>query len=100
MIAIKIAILMLLGHFESCVTFFTVVCLIWNERVPKNSLQCSLSSLSSWCSVPVGNRSRKLDHLVRSLAVPETTTRGAFLRGKLYEVVCELYRKNAVTQVI
>ena len=53
-----------------------------------------------WRSVPVGNRSTTLDHLVRSPTVPRTTTRGACFRVKLYEGVCELYRKNAVTQDI
>ena len=46
------------------------------------------------------NRSTTLEHLVRSPTVPKTTTRGAFFCGKLYEGVCELNRKNAVTQVI
>ena len=44
--------------------------------------------------VPVGNRSTTLDHLVRSPTVPKTTTRGAYFRGKVYECVCELYRKK------
>ena len=59
--------------------------------------QCFLCSI---LSVPVGNRSTTLDHLVRSPTVPRTTTRGACFRVKLYEGVCELYRKNAVTQDI
>ena len=50
--------------------------------------------------VPVGNRSTTLDHQIRSPTVPKTTTRGACFRGKLYEGVCELNRKNAVTQDI
>ena len=51
-------------------------------------------------TVPVSNQSTTLEHLVRSPTVPKTTTRGACFRGKLYEGTCELYCKNAVTQVI
>ena len=51
-------------------------------------------------TVPVSNQSTTLEHLVRSPTVPKTTTRGTFLRCQLCERVYELYRKNAVTQVI
>ena len=44
--------------------------------------------------------STTLDHLVRSPTVPKTAIRGVCFHGKLYDGVYELYRKNAVTQVI